>query len=1142
MKIIADFHVHSRFSRATSKESTLENLHTACLLKGVDVVGTGDFTHPGWFYEIETKLDEAEPGLFKLKKRSARQAETGLPRACQGQVRFILVTEISNIYKKDGRTRKNHNLVFVPDIESARRLNARLASIGNVSSDGRPILGLDARDLLEIVLETSSDAFLVPAHIWTPWFSMLGSKSGFDSIAECFGDLTEHVFAAETGLSSDPAMNRRVSSLDSTCLISNSDAHSPGNVGREANLFEADLSYVSLRDALKAKDPMRFRGTLEFFPEQGKYHLDGHRCCGVCLEPKETKRLAGNCPSCGKPVTVGVLSRVEELADRPEEKKPHPAPPYRSLIPLTDILAEILKAGPKTAKVSHAYRTALERLGPELSILMVHEPEHIETSGIALLAEAIRRMREKRVNIRPGFDGEYGAIEIFSDRERTQLRGQKTLFATACTPPKNGGKACQPSLKEPPLTNGSPQEGACVRRMATDDGHCSIPLDFFDGLNEEQRRAVMHTQGPLMIVAGPGTGKTRTLTCRIAYLVSRNAVDPAGILALTFTHKAGDEMRSRLSALLGQTRTLPLAVTFHGLCWSLLQTAVPEKPIAIAEETLQAALVAEAVSMVGRAVDLPTREIQRRIMRAKQNLLKPEDLAAALGEDPSADGLADVYRVYQHLLQSQGLYDYEELIFQVVSRLERDQDFRNACRKRFRSVFVDEYQDVNHGQYRIIRALVPPEADERNLCIIGDPDQSIYGFRGSDPSCFLNFKTDYPDAALMALNRNYRSTDTILTASFHVLCAEDADRRRTYSSIDGIRTVSVLELQNETAEAHAIARTIESLVGGTGFHSVDTGRVPPPTLSATMSYADFAVLFRTVDQIRWVAEAFEKQGIPCQEVSRRHSLEPPGVAMLLSLAKLVHGAGSYADMAAGARLLTPPLNRKIIEVFRRWCLTNRMGVHEGLTRAKRLPIPGLSRSRQIRLMEFAGVLDALSKETGAMKTVAEKIDHLSRLSALADYFGHHDSRGALERLLGLAAEADDSGLRFLAQMALHVDTDSYHPRAEKVALMTMHAAKGLEFPVVFISGCEEGLIPFRRRTKEEASGDVAEERRLFYVAMTRAKERLYLTWSRHRKVYGQSESRRVSAFVGDIEPGLIRNETHRTSDKKKRPDQMQLFR
>ena len=408
MKIITDLHVHSKYSRATARDLDLENLYKAAQIKGIQLVGTGDFSHPAWFAEIESKLDPAEPGLFRLKEDAARTLDAHVPPACRGTVRFLLATEISNIYKKSGRTRKNHNLVFVPDLETARKLNRRLESIGNIQSDGRPILGLDARDLLELVLETSQDAFLVPAHIWTPWFSMLGSKSGFDSIGECFGDLAAHVFAAETGLSSDPAMNWRVSSLDAITLVSNSDAHSPGNLGREANLFDTELSFYAIRDALKSGDPQQFLGTIEFYPEEGKYHLDGHRNCGVRFEPKQTSAHQGICPKCGKPLTIGVLNRVEELADRPEGIRPKKARSYHNLIPLTGILSEILQAGPKTQRVCLAYRTAIERLGPEISILEQLDIQQIERAGIPLLGEAVQRMREKKIDIKPGFDGEYG--------------------------------------------------------------------------------------------------------------------------------------------------------------------------------------------------------------------------------------------------------------------------------------------------------------------------------------------------------------------------------------------------------------------------------------------------------------------------------------------------------------------------------------------------------------------------------------------------------------------------------------------------------------------------------------------------------------------------------------------------------------
>ena len=305
MKFIADFHVHSKFSRATSKNLDLENLYIAAQIKGVTVVGTGDFTYPGWFSEISEKLQPAEPGLFKLKDEHAAICDAQVPRSCRAEVRFILSTEISNIYKKNDKTRKNHNLIMMPDLAVAETFNARLDKIGNIKSDGRPILGLDARNLLDILLETSQEAFLIPAHIWTPWFSVLGSKSGFDSIEECFDDLTPYIFAVETGLSSDPPMNWRVSGLDGLTLVSNSDAHSPQNLGREANIFNTDLSFGAIKAALKNGDRNHFLGTIEFYPEEGKYHFDGHRNCNVRLHPQETIKNNGKCPVCGKPLTIG---------------------------------------------------------------------------------------------------------------------------------------------------------------------------------------------------------------------------------------------------------------------------------------------------------------------------------------------------------------------------------------------------------------------------------------------------------------------------------------------------------------------------------------------------------------------------------------------------------------------------------------------------------------------------------------------------------------------------------------------------------------------------------------------------------------------------------------------------------------------
>ena len=399
---IADIHVHSKFSRATSRNLDIEHLYIWAQRKGIRVIGTGDFTHPQWFSLIEEKLEPAEPGLYRLKKEIARCCDEKVPPLCRAPVRFLLSSEISNIYKKKDRTRKNHNLVFFPKMEDVRRFNAKLDAIGNIKSDGRPILGLDARDLLEIALEISQDGFSSRPIYGHLGFRCLGSKSGFDSIEECFGDLSPYIFAAETGLSSDPAMNWRVAGLDQITLISNSDAHSPAKLGREANLFTTELNYYAMRLAMESGDRNHFAGTFEFYPEEGKYHVDGHRKCAVFLTPAETKRLSGKCPVCGKPLTLGVLHRVEELATRDEGIRPERAFPFYRLIPLEDLLSEIFQVGAASKKVQQTYRALLNGLGSEFDILHDMSPERIETAGIPLLSEAIERMRANRVTFSPG--------------------------------------------------------------------------------------------------------------------------------------------------------------------------------------------------------------------------------------------------------------------------------------------------------------------------------------------------------------------------------------------------------------------------------------------------------------------------------------------------------------------------------------------------------------------------------------------------------------------------------------------------------------------------------------------------------------------------------------------------------------------
>ncbi|MBI4715155.1 MAG: DNA helicase UvrD [Nitrospirae bacterium] len=409
---LADLHVHSPYSRAVSREMTLENLHRWAQLKGIAVVGTGDFTHPRWSAELREKLEPAEPGLFRLRPDLADSVDAGIPERCRGEVRFLLTGEISGIYRRYGRTRKVHNLLLLPGFSEADHLAARLGEIGNLESDGRPILGLDSEKLLRIVLETAPGALLIPAHAWTPHFSVFGSHSGFDSLEECFGDLAPHVRAIETGLSSDPAMNWRLAQLDGVTLISNSDAHSPAKLGREANLLRTERSYDGIASALTGADPDGFLGTLEFFPEEGKYHYDGHRNCGSRMTPAESIRRGGICPICGKGITIGVLHRVEDLADRPEGFLPVGAKPFQRLIPLTELVAETLGKGVKTKGVMKVYFSLQERLGNELSILREVPVGEIEKAADPRLAEAVRRMRAGEITLLPGYDGEYGTFRV----------------------------------------------------------------------------------------------------------------------------------------------------------------------------------------------------------------------------------------------------------------------------------------------------------------------------------------------------------------------------------------------------------------------------------------------------------------------------------------------------------------------------------------------------------------------------------------------------------------------------------------------------------------------------------------------------------------------------------------------------------
>ena len=430
MKLVADLQIHSKYSRAVSSQMVLENLDKWAKIKGINVLGTGDLTHPLWLKEIKQKLEPAEPGLFKLKNQYKVDSFGHLDNGIEP--RFMLTGEISCIYSKGGKVRRVHHLYLVPDIATAEKINAKLSFIGNLKSDGRPILGLDSKKFLEICLEASPEVMVIPAHAWTPWFSIFGSKSGFNTIEECFDDLSKYIYAVETGLSSDPAMNWRLSMLDKVSIVSNSDSHSLARIGREANVFDTELSYHKIVEVIKSKDPKKFLYTIEFFPEEGRYYYDGHRLCKVSFKPDQSKKTNFICPKCKRQLTIGVLARVDELADRAEGFKPKNSAPYKNIIPLDQIIADSLgfsntgnTGWPK--RIVSEYEKLIKHFGNEFEVLLEQSKDELKKATLPQIAEGIIKVRDQEVHIEPGYDGEYGRIKIFTADERERASKQAVV-------------------------------------------------------------------------------------------------------------------------------------------------------------------------------------------------------------------------------------------------------------------------------------------------------------------------------------------------------------------------------------------------------------------------------------------------------------------------------------------------------------------------------------------------------------------------------------------------------------------------------------------------------------------------------------------------------------------------------------------
>jgi DNA helicase-2/ATP-dependent DNA helicase PcrA len=1048
MRFYADLHVHSKYSLACSRDADLEHMAWWAALKGVAVLGTGDFTHPAWADQLRALLVPAEPGLFRLRGDVEREVQRRLPPACRTPVRFLLSTEISTISKRGDRTRKVHHLLFAPDLDAVAEITRRLARVGNLASDGRPILGLDPRDLLEIALAGGPGCYLVPAHVWTPWFSALGSKSGFDSIEECYLDLAGHVFAAETGLSSDPAMNWRVSGLDRYHLVSNSDAHSPPMIGREATVFDTDLDYFRILDALRTGAGLD--GTVEFFPEEGKYHLDGHRACGVRLEPERTRELDGRCPTCARPLTVGVMHRVEVLADRPEGHRPDRGRDFRCLISLPQVVGELLGVGPKSRTVTDGVAALVARLGPEFGILTDVPLDDVARCGPPLLPEALDRLRRGAVTREAGYDGVYGTIRLFAADELAAASGPM-LFDVGVAQPAAPAAVPGPGSPAGPGTPAAAQVelpwAPAPEAAPAGAGPGSSPSQspVLDGLDPDQRAAATAPDGPLLIVAGPGTGKTRTLTHLLAHRVRDRAVAPDRCLALTFTRRACAEMRDRLSTLVPEQADRMLVTTFHGLGLRLVRElherlGLP-RGVRVADEETRLAVLRD---LLGTEAGLG--RIASRIAEAKHG--RPGGDAGELGDLPAR---------YDAALRGLGLVDLDDLVTLPAVALEGDEDLVAGYRRRWTEVCVDEYQDVDATQYRLLRLLCPPDG---NLRVIGDPDQAVYGFRGADVGFFLRFHEDFPAARRVQLSRSYRSTPTIVRGALQAIAPATLVPDRALEPVrhdlpDG--PIVVHRTAGEQEEAAAIGEWIERLLGGSSFLALDTGR-SDGIANLPLSFSDIAVLYRTDAQAQPVAEALARRGFPFQKRSHERLGDRPGVRAVL------HELRGAAPALAGTLSVAARLGRAV-----------------------------------------RAALEAGSVAGAEIEAAAE--------------------------LLGpLAADCGGDLDRFLTELALGAEVDTWDPRADRISLLTLHAAKGLEFAVVFIAGCEDGLVPLRwsRRAAgpEAAEAEAeAEERRLFFVGMTRATARLVLTSADRRARPGRTVEAAPSPFLADIDPALVDRRT-----------------
>ncbi|MGL4208832.1 MAG: 3'-5' exonuclease [Candidatus Adiutrix sp.] len=943
MQHFIDLHIHSHYSRATSKALTVDNLAFWAHLKGLSLIGTGDLTHPSWLKELKENLSPLDDGFY------GRQNNLN---AC----RFVPTGEISAIYKQDGRTRKIHLLVVAPTLEVAAKFSQTLGRLGNVLSDGRPILGLSSRNILEIALNVSPQMVIIPAHIWTPWFSLFGANSGFDQVEECFGDLSPHITALETGLSSDPSMNRLVSHLDNYALISSSDAHSPDKLGREATILNGPLTWDNLMGALKGSSALG--GTVEFFPEEGKYYLDGHQKCGLRLTPAETKAQSGLCPVCGQAVTIGVLNRVWQLADRKTPK--NDGLPAFHLVPLAEILGQIFQVNPKSKKVDFAFNKLISELGSEFNILLNTPLSDLETLGGPWLSLAIDKMRRGEVETQGGFDGQYGQISLIGPRGPQDF-GQNFKAGDFGELLKQNVPQVKVKKVKVPVAPNLPEE---IQQLAP----LSLsPLDFLlDNLDENQRSAVTSQAEILAVTGPPGSGKTKVLIHRAAWLLRENIVDAHKMLIIAPTDKWAESLSFRLKGALPfrpESGAVRLS-TLPALAYDLLKETAPSWDLAPQQ------FLEDLVKKAAKKAGLNPYVFARLLSLTKNNfefLGAFKERAAFttqfLGSDICGEKLWASFDYYNRKLQKQRLWDGDDLINEASPSLNNPLPFK--------AILIDEFQDLSAAQFAFIKRLRPPLALGHFLTVFSDPHLSPYSLGGHDL-----FEKFYPTCQHEFLEGNYRASRRLVKAASslighfkkgHKWSKQKIKSPTTLGPPDKGAKVIRATLSTPKREASYIVSQIKAHLGTSKPKAV------VPEMAALdflpqLALKDIAVIFRTPCVALAVGSALDKEGLPWQM--------------------------SGAD-----------------------------------------PIKGC--------------------------------DHL-------DF------------------------------------------TADKINLLTMHGAKGLDFRLTFVMGVEEGLLPYEGGKEGLWSSNLNEELRLFYVALTRAKECLYITRSVKRRVGGQLLSGEPSPFWGQI--------------------------